>query len=151
MTQIRASIQKKSKFKRIDEEIYKFKNTNIAPEIESSHISENETEESSPNVSDDELSDNHNSNTTNNVQAWKNMVAKWIDMTNNDSDLENLESENENSIENSIDDDDDITLENISNFPHPATDKNAKWKLQDIFSENLDASSYLESFINNDN
>ncbi len=31
----------------------------------------------------------------------------------------------------------DINVMNISNLPHPARDKNAKWKLQDIFVESL--------------
>ncbi|CAG8484065.1 10174_t:CDS:2 [Diversispora eburnea] len=75
------------------------------------------------------------------------MVTNWIDIVENELDLENSESEDESSIENFIDNG-DITLANISNLPHPATDKNAKWKLQDIFIENLSAPSYLENFIN---
>ncbi|CAG8753052.1 1731_t:CDS:2, partial [Funneliformis mosseae] len=87
MTQIRASIQQKLKFKKIDEEARKFKTTNIALPI-LTDIND-DIEYNIPNVSEDELSDEENND-----------------------------------------------------------DKNAKWKLQDIFIENLGIPDYLANFIN---
>ena len=51
--------------------------------------------------------------------------------------------------EDSDDDDEmeyDINVINISSLPHPSRDKNAKWRLQDIFVENLGEPNYLSDF-----
>ena len=66
-------------------------------------------------------------------------------MLENDTDSEELE---DTDIDYE-DDEDDISITNIFNLPHPAIDKNAKWKLQDIFIENLGILNYLANFINN--
>ena len=66
-------------------------------------------------------------------------------MLENDSDLEELED-----IDIDYNDDnEDISVTNIFNLFHPAIDNNAKWKLQDIFIEDLEIPNYLENFINN--
>ena len=41
----------------------------------------------------------------------------------------------------------DITVANISQITHPVNDMQAKWNLCNIFTDNLEFSSYLESFI----
>ena len=66
-------------------------------------------------------------------------------MLENDSDLEELED-----IDIDYNDDnEDISVTNIFNLSHPTIDNNAKWKLQDIFIEDLEIPNYLENFINN--
>ena len=63
------------------------------------------------------------------------------DEQNNGRILEELEdNDNEDEMEY------DISVINISNLPHPAKDKNAKWKLQEIFVENLGKPNYLSNF-----
>ena len=145
-------MQQKLKFKKIDEEAYKFKITNVAPPI--TEIND-DVEYNTPNVSDDGLSDEENDN--NNVQTvsdWQTIVSRWINMLEDDSELENTNidyDENYNKDDDENDDEDDISVINISNLSHPAINKNAKWKLQDIFIENLEISNYLANFINNNN
>ena len=52
--------------------------------------------------------------------------------------LENSElNEPESDDDINYEDEDNITIANIFNLPHLATDKNAKWKLKDIFVESL--------------
>jgi len=40
-----------------------------------------------------------------------------------------------------------ITVANIFQITHPVNDIQAKWNLCDIFTDNLEFSSYLKSFI----
>ncbi|CAI2187327.1 3029_t:CDS:1, partial [Funneliformis geosporum] len=90
-----------------------------------------------------------NDNITNgNIQTvsyWQSIVLRWINVLENDLDLE----ESEDASIYYENDEDDISLSNIFNLPHPVIDKNAKWKLQDIFIEDLEPTNYLEIFINN--
>ena len=46
-----------------------------------------------------------------------------------------------------IDENFDITIANISQITYPVNDIQAKWNLYDIFTDNLEFSSYLKSFI----
>ena len=101
MTQIRASMQQKLKLKKIDEEVRKFKNINVASPI----LTETDVEHNTPNVSDDESSDEENSDTRQdagsdgNIRAvsdWRNMVSRWLNMLEN-SDLD--EAENDDDLE----------------------------------------------------
>lgn len=151
MTQIRASMQQKLNQDKIDEDASKFRNINIAPPV-------NENENNIDlNISDDESLDESididiDLNSTFNVQKsdWKNQVLRWINMLENES---NEEENNENNFNNNDSDSDsndeelEISAANISNLPHPARDKSAKWKLQDIFISNLGEPSYLSSFM----
>ncbi|CAI2187642.1 5606_t:CDS:2, partial [Funneliformis geosporum] len=59
------------------------------------------------------------------------------------------EKESEDASIDYENDENDISLSNIFNLPHPAIDKNAKWKLQDIFIEDLEPTNYFKIFINN--
>ena len=147
MTQIRASMQQKLKLKEIDKEACKFKTVNVASTI---LTGSSDDECNTPNVTDCESSDegddmNQNSGNMQNINDWRNMISRWINMLENDSDL--IELENNNVDDDDYDDDyeDDITVANISNLPHPSIDKNAKWKLQDIFNEGLEAPSYFNN------
>ena len=67
-------------------------------------------------------------------------------MLKNNLDLKELEN-------NDIDFDykDNITITNFSNLPYPTIDRNAKWKLQDIFIKELEEPGYLMDFINANN
>ena|SRR6266542_228502 len=142
-------MQQKLKHKKIDEEIRKFKKVNVASPI----LTETDVEQNTPNVSDNESCDEEDSDTrqdaggNSNIRAvsdWQNIVSRWLNML-EDSDLDEMEIDDD--LE--YDDEYDITVNNIFNLPHPATDRNAKWKLQDIFVERLGTPSYLTDFLNN--
>jgi hypothetical protein len=89
-------------------------------------------------------------NTVSDIQTesnWKNLVLRWINMLEDES---NEENDNNNDSDSDSDSDNrelEINVTNISNLPHPARDQNAKWKLQDIFIESLGGPNYLSTFI----
>jgi hypothetical protein len=154
MAQIRASMQRKLKLKQIDEEAQKFKNINIAtPLTENDNIMlEQESNNVSGNISDDEFSDTDYDDTASlninkniqNPDEWYSMISKWISMLDDEQDNEEEWDSDSNSDDGEMEY--DINIMNISNLPHPAQDKNAKWRLQDIFTENLGEPSYLSDF-----
>ncbi|CAG8605445.1 16638_t:CDS:2 [Rhizophagus irregularis] len=134
----------------------KFKNINIATSLsttEDNNILEQETD----NISDNGFSDTDCDNTASlninkniqNVDEWHSMIFKWLSMLDDEQGnevkiLEELKNDSNNSNDNKMEY--DINIMNISNLPHPARDKNAKWRLQDIFTENLGEPSYLSDF-----
>ena len=136
MTQLRASMQQKLKQKKIEEDALKFRNTNVT-----TPVNEDEDNNIDPNVSEDESSNESiEMNTVSDIQTesnWKNLVLRWINMLEDES---NEENDNNNDSDSDSDSDNrelEINVTNISNLPHPARDQNAKWKLQDIFVKGI--------------
>ncbi|CAI2201684.1 15416_t:CDS:2, partial [Funneliformis geosporum] len=66
--------------------------------------------------------------------------TSWIELI--EDEIQDSEIEETNIVENY-----DITIANISQITHPVNDIQAKWILCDIFTDNLEFPSYLESFI----
>ena len=72
------------------------------------------------------------------------MITSWIELIKDE--VQDFEIEETNIVENF-----DITIANISQITHPVNDMQAKWNLCDIFTNNLEFPSYLESFIAGEN
>ena len=102
-----------------------------------------------PDVSDTEIENNEESDNslTGNMKItdnWQNMITSWIELI--EDEVQDFEIEETNIVENF-----DITVANISQITHPVNDMQAKWNLCDIFTNNLEFPSYLESFIAGEN
>jgi|SRR6266508_708745 len=96
-----------------------------------------------PNISDTEIENDEGSDNslTNNIKItdnWRNIIASWVEL---------IEDEVQDLKIKDIDENFDITIANISQITYPVNDIQAKWNLYDIFTDNLEFSSYLKSFI----
>ncbi|EXX63560.1 ribonuclease H-like domain-containing protein [Rhizophagus irregularis DAOM 181602=DAOM 197198] len=156
LVELEAYRQEKYPYNNATTQAQKFKNINIATSLsttEDNNILEQETD----NISDNGFSDTDCDNTASlninkniqNVDEWHSMIFKWLSMLDDEQGnevkiLEELKNDSNNSNDNKMEY--DINIMNISNLPHPARDKNAKWRLQDIFTENLGEPSYLSDF-----
>ncbi|CAB4483378.1 unnamed protein product [Rhizophagus irregularis] len=74
------------------------------------------------------------------ANEWRKTVIDWIEM------IENELQDQDNELA-SITYTYDISIENIEQIQHSAIDPQAKWKLKNIFIENLELPGYLEDFI----
>ena len=146
MSQIRAQMQRDEQFLQIDKEAQQYKkmlsNLSSVNNIEDD-IQIFDNDEFIPNVSDteienDEESDNSLTGNMKITDNWRNIIASWVELI--EDEVQDLEIEN--MVENF-----DITVANISQITHPVNDMQAKWNLCDIFTDNLEFPSYLESFI----
>ncbi|CAB5161379.1 unnamed protein product [Rhizophagus irregularis] len=130
---------RKLKLKRIDKEAQKFKNIDIATSL-STTKDNNILEQETDNISNNGFSNTDCDNTASlninkniqNVDEWHSMIFKWLSMLddeqgNKEKILEELKNDSNNSNDNKMEYDNNIM--NILNLPHPARDKNAKWRL----------------------
>ena len=95
---------------------------------------------------DSEIDENHNESINNiythpltSINEWRKMVTYWIEMIENEPQEQNIELADSDTY--------DISVDNIEQLQHPAIDLQAKWKLKNIFVENLELPGYIEDFI----
>ena len=158
LTQIRANMQKQQQLQELDFHAKKYKTTishlpiisesnNIEFNIENDEtfiLSDNENINNDDEVNDNKDFNNIYTQSLTSINDWKNMVSNWLEMI--EDELQDQEDEIMDTIDTY-----NISVDNIEQIQHPAIDLQAKWKLGDIFIENLELSNYFENFIVGEN
>ena len=134
MSQIKGEFQRQNRLENILHANKKFKTTTIAIPIV-----QEQQEDNLFYVSDDDDDSEHDIESS---REWRNLINEWIEMVQDEEVDQVDEEENNEDLEPLIDH--DMDLDWILRKQHPPINKNAKWKLVDIFNfEKLQPLAYL--------
>src|SRR4051794_10031217 len=141
MSQMKGEFQRQKRIEHILHANKKLKTTNIAIPV----IQERQDDDLF-NVSDDDddFFDQDPEDSEHDIESsheWKKLINEWIEMVNDDINQVDEEENNED-LEQPIDN--VMDLDQILRKQHPLINKNAKWKLGEIFDfEKLQPPAYL--------
>ncbi len=148
MSKLRASISFQNKIDEVKTIQQQKLRENIAEPIAPIIIDDNDEtpinleiqKENPTNIQDDISEDEEDNNESQVTSNWNSLISVWIDLL-----LQEEEAENQTEEE-----DDDIGIDDfLLNRTHPALDNEAKWNIENIFVDNLDAPFFTDESLNN--
>jgi hypothetical protein len=96
--------------------------------------------ENSINIQDDISEDEEDNNEAQVSSNWNSLINMWVELLLQEEEAENQTEEEDDNVEI-----DDFLL----NRTHPALDNEAKWNIENIFIDNLDAPFFTNESLNN--
>lgn len=130
MSQIKGEFQRQKRLENILHANKKLKTANIAIPV----IQEQGDDLFQVSDDDDDFFDQDPEDSERDIESsreWRNLINEWIEMVDEDEKINQTDEENSENPEPLIDQ--VMDLDQILRKQHPLTNKNAKWKLGDIF------------------
>ncbi|CAG8745897.1 15240_t:CDS:1 [Dentiscutata heterogama] len=150
MSQLRAAMNHRNNLKAIENLIKNFQNNQNNFQLSDNSEILNSTQSNQDyaidisDSEDEEIQEQERNNNAISAEEWNEIVSKWITMVDDD---EHVRNEEEWDLQDSDElelDENAITSNQVDNvIDHPSINKDAKWNLGSLFSQNLLTPPYL--------